>query len=339
MRYIIVLQLFFVVFFPSQAMSQKVTDIYVADISFASVIEVGTPVNITNRDAYDNQPSFLPDGSALLYSSERGKGDLAQNDIYLYEFKHKKAVQLTDTANKREFSPQIMPGKKYMSAVRSNLDYSKSSLWKLELNGSKPELLLDEDLIYIGYNGWIDDKLTLLFTIPESGNELWLANIGTKKTQVIAKKPSHCMKRIPGEAAISYVNKDTSPWTIKRLSLPKLSDPSDIVETLEGSEDFEWTPDGTLLAAKGDSIYKYKPGKDKHWALVKKLDGFSQDMKIYRLALSPTGKKLAFVVSHGCMIEGQAFDDGDKNPKNKCQVCLRATSNHQWTTLPEQDCK
>src|SRR5580765_3915779 len=42
-------------------------------------VSVGKPINITNNPGYDNQPFFLPDSSAVLFSSRR---DGQQNDIY-----------------------------------------------------------------------------------------------------------------------------------------------------------------------------------------------------------------------------------------------------------------
>jgi len=53
-------------------LSQPATDIYLADLKIEDGhIEVGSPLNITNRDGYDNQPMFLPDGKSLLYTSIR----------------------------------------------------------------------------------------------------------------------------------------------------------------------------------------------------------------------------------------------------------------------------
>ena len=42
----------------------------------------GPWINISNSPGYDNQPSFLPDSSAVLFSSNR---DGKQTDIYRYD--------------------------------------------------------------------------------------------------------------------------------------------------------------------------------------------------------------------------------------------------------------
>ena len=45
------------------AAAPPATDIYLADLRVADGrVQVGTPVNVTARPGYDNQPFFLPDG-------------------------------------------------------------------------------------------------------------------------------------------------------------------------------------------------------------------------------------------------------------------------------------
>src|SRR5258708_16942898 len=45
-------------------------------------VSVGVPVNVTARPGYDNQPFFLPNGRAFLYTSIR---EDSQADIYRYD--------------------------------------------------------------------------------------------------------------------------------------------------------------------------------------------------------------------------------------------------------------
>ncbi len=69
------------------------TEIFVASLStVGGKITIGTPRNISNSPGYDNQPSFTPDGSAILFTSVRGgrKPDPANaaatgSDIYRYD--------------------------------------------------------------------------------------------------------------------------------------------------------------------------------------------------------------------------------------------------------------
>src|SRR5204862_4083906 len=81
--------------------------IYLAHVTnTGGVVKVETPVNITNRTGYDNQPSFTTDGRAILYTSTR---EDAQADIYRYDIASKSITRLTKTAPESEYSAIVMP--------------------------------------------------------------------------------------------------------------------------------------------------------------------------------------------------------------------------------------
>ena len=54
------------------------TDIFVLEVKGDSL---GSPQRVTDRDSYDNQPRFLPDGKRLVYSAF-GETD---TDIVVYD--------------------------------------------------------------------------------------------------------------------------------------------------------------------------------------------------------------------------------------------------------------
>ena len=64
---------------PTSALAQAGTDIYLVDLTRDDNVRFGTPVNVTNRAGYDNQPSFTPDGQGdpLHVSSRRASRHLA----------------------------------------------------------------------------------------------------------------------------------------------------------------------------------------------------------------------------------------------------------------------
>ena len=69
------------------------TEVFLATLSTRDgKVEIGKPINISNSAGYDNQPSFTPDGAAILFTSVRGdrKPDPANSaatgsDIYRYD--------------------------------------------------------------------------------------------------------------------------------------------------------------------------------------------------------------------------------------------------------------
>ena len=72
-------------------------DIFLIDVTSQNQngrMKLGKPVKITEWDGYNNQPSFLPDGHSLLYTSIRSD---KQADIYRYEIKSGTTTRVTDT--------------------------------------------------------------------------------------------------------------------------------------------------------------------------------------------------------------------------------------------------
>src|SRR5262245_60163909 len=110
------------------------SDIFLVDVTKrGGQLVLGKPVNITNRDGYDNQPSFLPDGKSLLFTSIRENN---QADIYRYELVTQKTERVTNTSES-EYSPTVTPDQKFFSTIRVEADRTQR-LWKFPLRGGEP---------------------------------------------------------------------------------------------------------------------------------------------------------------------------------------------------------
>ena len=96
-------------------------------------MQFGQAVKITTFAGYNNQPSFLPDGRSIFYTSIRDK----QADIYRYDIRSGATSQITNTPES-EYSPMLMPDGKNISVVRVEADGTQR-LWKFPLNGGQPE--------------------------------------------------------------------------------------------------------------------------------------------------------------------------------------------------------
>ena len=66
------------------------------------------------------------------------------------------------------------------------------------------------------------------------------------------------------------------------------------VPALGGGEDFTIAGDGSILMAREGGLYRVRPGADR-WELLADWTG-SLPGSITRIAMSPTGRHLAFVV-------------------------------------------
>ncbi len=267
------------------------TDVFLVDLAIqAGQLKFGTPENITNRDGYDNQPSFLEDGNALLYTSVRnGK----PTDIYRYDIRSKADRQMTNTPE-GEYSATLMPGGKSFSVIRVEAD-STQRLWKFPIDGGAPSLVL-EKIKPVGYHAWFDENTVLLFVLGTPAT-LQLVDIPTEQSTTLAGNVGRSLHRIPGQMRMSFVHKVTNDeWIIKSLD-PKTRQIETIVKTLPGAEDYVWTPDGnTILMGKGSKLYRWSAGQGEQWQEAADFSAHGvRDMT--RLAISPRGDRLAFVAA------------------------------------------
>jgi hypothetical protein len=274
---------------PAAASSE---DIFVVDVTGSKgKLEFGRPANITNRAGYDNQPSFLPDGRSLLYTSAR-EGD--QTDIYRHDFATGQATRLTSTPE-GEYSPTVMPGGKFFSVIRVEADKTQR-LWKFPLAGGTPELLLP-NLKPVGYHLWLDARTLALFILGANGqpNTLQLAPIDNSFLDTIHVNIGRALHLIPRRTAFSFVHKiSPGEWLIKAFDL-KTKRSTTLARTLPASEDLAWTPGGTILMAQDAKLYQLDPAAPApDWQLVADFSAAGLK-KITRLALSPKADRLALV--------------------------------------------
>ncbi len=245
-----------------------------------------TVANLTDRDGYDNQPSFTPDGAFLLYTSSRAD----QTEIYRINLAGRTSTRLTDTPES-EYSPTPLPAANGFSVVRVEADGAQR-LWRFDNDGQAPTLVL-EAVKPVGYHAWADSHTVALFVLGDPPT-LQLADTRTGRADTLAYRIGRSLHRMPDAATVSFVHKETdSTWTIKTLD-PATRALTPIVATLPGREDYAWRPDGALLMADGAVLYTWTP---KHGAW-RPLHDFSDlgVTTITRLAVHPDGTHLALVV-------------------------------------------
>ena len=267
------------------------TDIYVADLSNASgAPKPGAARRVTTWEGYDNQPSFTPEGADLLYTSIRADG---QADIYRYRLADNSTARLTETAE-AEYSPTVTPDGKFFSVIRVEGDREATQrLWKFPLAGGQAATLVLERFKPVGYHVWADERTLGLFILGRP-HTLQVVDARTGEYGIIATNVGRSLQRVPGTQKIAYVHKQgAADWLIKEYDT-RTHAKRTLAKTLAGSEDFAWTPDGTLLMAQGAKLYALRPGAGQDWREVADFsaDGLSE---ITRLSVSPRGDRLALV--------------------------------------------
>lgn len=259
------------------------TDIFVATLKGW---QVGTPVNVTHRAGYDNQPSFLPGGRAFLYTVI---GDDAQADVYRYDLASAASTRVTTTPES-EYSPTPLPDGHGFSVVRVEPD-STQRLWAFDLDGSHPRLLLP-GIKPVGYHAWIDAATVALFVLGTPAT-LQIADLRSGKADTVARDVGRSPQRVPGRAAVSFVWRRDSTTRVIAIVDAKTRTPQPFAPLPDSADFHAWTPDGTLLVTAGTRVLRWDVSGAR-WVAIADFAAAGLT-NLSRLAVSPAGDRLALV--------------------------------------------
>lgn len=272
--------------------AQTNTEIYVFDLLKSdSGYHIQNPVNVTHQNpGYDNQPQFTEQGKLMFVSTRQGQTDVARVDLHDYSW-----TWLTATPGS-EYSPTPIPAGDSFSAINLEPDGTQL-LWKYPAKG-EPSVIIPE--LKIGYHCWLNKETLVAFVLGEPAT-LQVCQAASKKCDIYATNIGRSLHKIPGEKKISFISKANEVWQIKSLD-PLSGTIEEIANTLEGSEDMCWAPDGTIFMGQGNKLYALKAGSESQWREVSfKADPiFSSKPNVLqgitRLAINPAGNKIAIVV-------------------------------------------
>ena len=269
---------------------QAASEIYLFDLSIKKdKVSISNPINITNHKGYDNQPSFHPEKTIVYYSSFNDDG---RSDIRSYDYKTKQTKSITETSE-REYSPTVTPDGQYLSCIIQR-DNGAQDLGKYPIDGGEPQVLIDN--LTVGYHVWADNSHLGLFILG-TPNNLHYYLLPMKKDAVISENIGRSLHKVPGEGALSFVQKvSDKEWVIKRLDT-ETKQVSNIAPTVSGSEDLGWLPDGKIIMSDGAKLFFLQSGKSQSWSAVQIESGADILKGVTRLAVSSNGKKLAVVVT------------------------------------------
>ena len=263
------------------------TDIWVGwlDRGADGTLSVRDLVNATDRDGYDNQPSFNPAGTAIYYTAGV---DATQTETFRYRLDGGAVEQVTHSPDASEFSPTLIPGQDAFSAIHEarGLQY----LWRYGTDGSElgPIFATVEP---VGYHAWADDRTAAMFVLGDPPT-LQVGDALSGEVRTVAENPGRSIHRIPGTAGISFVRKVADgDWWIERLD-PATGATAPIAQTLPGREDYAWTPTGEILMGDGTALHAWTA--DAGWTGVA-VPARDDAGDISRLAVSPDGSRIAMV--------------------------------------------
>lgn len=282
---------------PTPAATPPASDIFVIDVKTkldrktkTEELQFGEPKKISEVAGYNNQPSFLPDGKAILYTSFRNK----QTDIYRYDLSTGQTTQVTNTPES-EYSPTLMPDKKHISVVRVEADGTQR-LWKFPLTGGNQPSLIIENIKPVGYHHWINDHSVALFVLGGTGkpNFLEVYDLHTGKSEFVTESPGRVLTKVPNQNSFSFVDKvSDKSWEIKAFDL-RMRTSASMSATLPGVEDYAWLPSGKLIMAKDSKLFAILPLSGAQWEEV--ADFSKAGLKrVTRIAVNSSGGRIAVV--------------------------------------------
>jgi hypothetical protein len=246
---------------------------------------------LTNREGYDNQPSFIND-KEMAFSSSDKNGNF---DIIIYNFDTKRFTNLTKTEKTNEYSPRITDCGLYVSAVTVE-ENGNQRLWLYPINFGEPELLYD-DIAPVGYYDWYNNKAAMF--VLGNPNQMVYA-YGKNDIYKISENIGRSVQKRPETSTISYVNKNikvSNPFgeghLIQGFDVEK-REIVDLAETIPGSEDFIWMDKNTLLMGLHSDLYIYHIIK-KEWTKLGSIS-LKNHSNISRLSYSSKLKKLVLVM-------------------------------------------
>ena len=269
------------------------------DIWLGSLVRDGGGLSIsgleqaTDRDGYDNQPSFLLDGSAILFTAalERRQTDIMRLEVTAGAGSGAEpAVPLTHS-EASEFSALHIPGQEAFSAIHELR--GKQYLWRYDLSGEPlgPIFATAEP---VGYHAWANGRVVAMFILGDPAT-LQVGDALSGEIRIVAENPGRSIHRIPGTEEISFVRRVLDEeWWIERLD-PATGTTARITRTPPGREDYAWTPEGEILMGDGARLFSWSEGSE--WTGIADFSNLGVE-GITRLAVSPDGARIAIVANH-----------------------------------------
>ncbi|MFO0358181.1 MAG: TolB family protein [Sphingobacteriaceae bacterium] len=242
-------------------------------------------INITNRAGYDNQPSFSKDGKQIYFTSIH---EDKQADIYAYQLKSKKIIQLTRT-KESEYSPTESPLKNSVAAVTVLQDSSQV----IQLMDQKTFTVIPTKLSLVdsvGYYNFLNTDTVLYYKLTDP-HSLRFHVISNGADGFLAEHPCRTFKTIDRSRFI-YGVKDSISTTFLIYDV-KLQKANLYAKIASVNEDMVWHNQYGLLISDGAKILQYNETQ-KTWNVFYDLSD-KGIKKITRFAFHPQNKYLVVV--------------------------------------------
>lgn len=276
---------------PSFAQTPTPQNLYVADVKYENgTVRVTNPRKLTGDRGVNSQPSFTPDGKAILFVSRRDT--TGQSDVFRIDLASGVETQVTKTPE-NENTPTVTPDGNMMVIrwVPATL-FKEWGPWIYRNGQPTSGVLPGPDTV--GYYVRVDST-TFAMMRPKSRPAVALfdSQKGTMTDYAwpVANLPPQL---VPHRHAVSFAKTDSLGRNqIRMLDLRTLQT-SAVAPTLVGRVIHSWTRNGFVLMGKGNSIYALKPGRTASWKKVAEMK--QPDLQsVSAYVVSPGGDKVILI--------------------------------------------
>ena len=265
-------------------------DILILPLAFeAEQVQVKqTPLHITFRQGYDNQPKFSADGNSIFFTRMLSEPDSEQQqtDIFQYQFESGHLINITNTPDHSEFSP-TPAGDNTISVIGVN-PQGKQHLRKIKVSSGDQETLR-ADIEPVGYHAWLTEHKAAVFVLGEPMTLQILDAQTTSKPEVLANNIGRCFE-IMADQTVSFSIEKEGKHQLHSVDALGQVLPLNI-SLPEGVQDYVWLDDSSVIVGDGSKLFRVDSEGSTQIADLANL-GVSG---ITRLTLSPDKSKLAIV--------------------------------------------
>lgn len=274
-------------FISTSLYSQSATEVYASEVEISeSGFQFNNFKNISANPGYDNQPYFLSNDTLVYARTNDGQTDIAQ-----YSFSKQESEFYHKTTPGGEYSPQPIPGKKTLAAVRLDPD----GMQRLYAYSAKEgETIRLFPSLKVAYFTFINEEEILASIIRVNQLDLIRANNSTGEFTELVTNSGRCLQKIQGTETYSY----TALNEEKNFDLyqydPKTNESYFVCQLPVGVQDYIWYGDYRIIIGSGTQLFVYDLYGNGDWQPIANLKGQNLT-NITRLALSPDHKRFAFV--------------------------------------------
>ena len=239
--------------------------------------------NISNHRGYDNQPSFLPDGQSLLFTTEAVNLDETGLGVHAvrYDLRTGKSTPLPLA---RGFSPTPASDGQIMLL-------REGGVWLHDSRGKLARALTNTTTA--GYFNRFEDETWVLF-MNDKDRRIVMYDPRTYELETMITGAITAPYRVPGERAVTFVVQSEDVRTLHRLDVDTKQVTTLATIPFPTGGHHVWTPRGTLFIASGSAIHEWDPRRPAEWPVVHRFE--SPDLQgITRIALNATADRIAIV--------------------------------------------